>query len=48
MENNKKIHIEKQNPEWVRQYGQEKEQLCRALSDTVSSISSYKLLCIIG
>jgi GrpB-like predicted nucleotidyltransferase (UPF0157 family) len=30
---NEKIHIDEHNPEWVRQYEYEKEQLCNALGD---------------
>ncbi len=35
---NEKIHIEEYNPEWVRQYIYEKEQLCNALGDMVLGI----------
>lgn len=38
MEINEKIHIEEHNPEWVRQYEYEKEQLCNVLGDTVLGI----------
>lgn len=35
---NEKIHIEEYNPEWVRQYIYEKEQLCNVLGDMVLGI----------
>ena len=35
---NEKIHIDEHNPEWVRQYEYEKEQLCNALGDAVLGI----------
>jgi len=38
MEINEKIHIEEYNPEWVRQYENEKEHLCNALGDAVLGI----------
>jgi GrpB-like predicted nucleotidyltransferase (UPF0157 family) len=38
MEIDEKIHIEEYNPEWVRQFIYEKEQLCNALGDKVLGI----------
>ncbi|HHV97893.1 MAG TPA: GrpB family protein [Clostridiaceae bacterium] len=38
MEINEKIHIEEYNPEWVKKYEYEKEQLCNALGDMVLGI----------
>ncbi|MGI6706728.1 MAG: hypothetical protein ACOX6S_10980 [Clostridia bacterium] len=36
MEINEKIYLEEYNPEWIRQYEYEKEQLCNAVGETQS------------